>query len=71
MRLRPLASTVLLQSRTKAQIDKALYATSYDAFGQSSQTRETSMTMAILKPALGNAVTAFLAKKHHMLIDGK
>ena len=29
------------------------------------------MTIAIRKPALGSAATAFLAKKHQMLIDGK
>src|SRR5271154_5032607 len=33
--------------------------------------REVEMTIAIRKPALGSAATAFLAKKHHMLIDGK
>src|SRR5271166_5206287 len=29
------------------------------------------MTIAIRKPALGSAATAFLAKRHQMLIDGK
>src|SRR6202795_5181339 len=29
------------------------------------------MTIAIRKPAMGSAATAFLAKKHKMLIDGK
>ena len=29
------------------------------------------MTIAIRRPALGSAATAFLAKKHQMLIDGK
>src|ERR1700730_625048 len=29
------------------------------------------MTIAIRKPAMGAAATAFLAKKHQMLIDGK
>src|SRR5271156_802965 len=29
------------------------------------------MTIAIRKPALGSAATAFLAKKQQMLIDGK
>src|ERR1700744_2486815 len=29
------------------------------------------MTIAIRKPAMGSAATAFLAQKHQMLIDGK
>ena len=29
------------------------------------------MTIAIRRPALGSAATAFLAKEHKMLIDGK
>src|ERR1700728_5455798 len=29
------------------------------------------MTIAIRKPSLGSAATAFLAKKHQLLIDGK
>src|SRR5476649_2712859 len=33
--------------------------------------REVFMTIAIRRPALGSAATAFLAKKHQMLIDGK
>src|ERR1700728_2730483 len=32
---------------------------------------DTEMTIAIRTPALGSAATAFLAKKHQMLIDGK
>src|SRR6202042_2116842 len=34
-------------------------------------TTDEAMTPAIRKPALGSAATAFLAKKHQMLIDGK
>jgi acyl-CoA reductase-like NAD-dependent aldehyde dehydrogenase len=33
--------------------------------------REVFMTIAIRRPALGSAATAFLAKQHQMLIDGK
>jgi phenylacetaldehyde dehydrogenase len=32
---------------------------------------EVRMTIAIRKPAMGSAATAFLAKKQQMLIDGK
>jgi hypothetical protein len=38
---------------------------------EASQTEEMLMALAIHKPALGKAATAFLGRQHRMLIGGK